>query len=114
MGAMGNPLENPLTDLIDDAGDGRPKMLWKVAGAGAGILGAVVARKLLDRIRVTTTHHGDDVPLNPADERMSVGYALVWAGIVGVGASLGRVAAQVIVAKVWKRRHHAPVSAMPS
>ena len=111
---MGNPLENPLTDLIEDAGDGQSQMLWKVAGTGAGIVGAIVARKLLNRVRVGTSHLGDDVPLNPADERMGWGYALVWAGIVGVGASLGRLAAQVIVAKVWKRRHHAPVSAMPS
>ncbi len=112
---MGNPLENPLTDLIEDAGGGsQPRMLWKAAGAGAGIVGAIVARKLLDRIRVKASQHGEDVPLNPADERMGWPYALAWAGVVGVGASLGRLVAQVIVAQVWKRRHHAPVSAMPS
>ncbi len=111
---MGNPLENPLTELIEDAGGKQPQMMWKVAGTGAGIVGAIVARKLLDRVRVGTSHLGEDVPLNPADERQSWWYALVWAGIVGVGASLGRLAAQVIVAQVWKRRHHAPVSAMPT
>jgi hypothetical protein len=112
MGAMGNPLENPLEELVDSAG-GAPELRWKAFGAVAGIVGAVAARKLLDRIRTEASDHGD-VPLNPADERVSLGYALVWAGIVGVGASLGRLAAQVIVAKVWKRRHRAPVAAMPS
>jgi MFS family permease len=112
MGAMGSPLENPLEELVDRAG-GKPRMVWKVVGTGAGIVGAVAARKALDRIRMRASNRGD-VPLNPEDERMSWWYALVWAGVVGVGASLGRVAAQVIVAKVWKRRHRAPVSAMPT
>jgi len=112
MGAMGNPLENPLAEIVDSAG-GKPQLTWKAVGTGAGIVGAIAARKLLDRIRLKASNHGD-VPLNPEDERMSWWYALVWAGIVGVGASLGRLAAQVIVAKVWKRRHRAPVSAMPS
>ena len=109
---MGNPLENPLEDLVDSSG-GPPELRWKAFGTGAGIVGAIVARKLLDRIRTEATDHGD-VPLNPADERVSWWYALVWAAIVGVGASLGRVAAQVVVAQVWKRRHRAPVAAMPT
>ena len=109
---MGNPLENPLEELVDSAG-GKPELTWKAIGTGAGIVGAIAARKLLDRIRTRATHHGD-VPINPEDERVSWGYALVWAGIVGVGASLGRLAAQIIVARIWKRRHHAPVAAMPS
>jgi hypothetical protein len=112
MGAMPNPLDNPLKELVDDSG-GTPQLIWKLAGMGAGIAGAIVARKLLDRIRLKASHRGD-VPLNPADERMPWWYALTWAGVVGVGASIGRVAAQVIVAKVWKRRHRAPVAAMPS
>jgi hypothetical protein len=113
MGAMGNPLENPLEEIVDSAG-GKPKLLWKLVGMFAGIVGAVAARKLLDRIRLRASHHGDDVPLDPADDRMSWWYAVIWAGVVGVGASLGRLAAQVIVAKVWKRRHHVAASAMSS
>jgi hypothetical protein len=109
---MPNPLADPFRDLVDEAGD-RPAMLWKGAGAGAGIAGAVLARKLIDRIRTTRSRRGD-VPLNPGDERMSWPYALVWAGVVGVAASLGRLVAQRIVAAVWARRHHRPVSAMPS
>ena len=109
---MGNPLENPLEELVDSTG-GKPELTWKAVGTGAGIVGAIAAGKLLDRIRTRATQQGD-VPINPEDERVSWGYALVWAGIVGVGASLGRLAAQVIVAKVWKRRHRRPVAAMPS
>ena len=109
---MENPLANPLSDLVDDAG-GRPDLIWKVAGAAAGIVGAIVARKLLDRVRATTSDLGD-VPLNPGDERMNWGYALVWAGVVGVGASLGRVLAQRLVAFVWQRKRRLPVAAMPT
>ena len=109
---MANLLANPLDELKGPKGQA-PAWIWKVAASGAGILGGLLARKLLDRVRSRVSTKGD-VPLNPEDERMSWWYALVWAGIVGVGASLGRLAAQVIVAKVWKRRHRAPVSAMPS
>jgi hypothetical protein len=54
------------------------------------------------------------VPLNPGDERMTWPYALAWAGIVGVAASVGRLLAQVVVAAVWKRKRRRPVAAMPT
>jgi hypothetical protein len=109
---MPNPLADPFRELVDEAGAG-PALIWKGAGAGAGILGAVAARKLIDGLRSKGSRRGG-VPLNPGDERMSWPYALVWAGIVGVAASLGRLVAQRIVAAVWSRRHHRPVAAMPS
>jgi len=105
-------MDNPLSELVDDAGS-RPDLLWKAAGAGAGIAGAIVARKVIDRIRLRASDRGD-VPLNPGDERMTWPYALLWAGIVGVGASIGRMLAQRIVAGVWQRKRHLPVSAMPT
>ena len=88
---MGNLLDNPLEELVDSAG-GKPELTWKAVGTGAGIVGAIAARKLLDGVRLKASQRGD-VPLNPEDERMSWWYALVWAGVVGVGASLGRLAA---------------------
>jgi hypothetical protein len=112
MAAMENPLANPFRTLVDDAG-GQPEAIWKVAGAGAGILGGIVARKVLDGIRMKTSRRGG-VPLNPADERMSWPYALAWAGIVGVTASVGRLLAQLVVAKIWKRKRRRPVAAMPT
>lgn len=112
MAAMENPLANPFRNLVDDAG-GTPEAIWKVAGAGAGLAGGILARKVLDRVRLKTTRRGA-VPLNPGDERMSWPYALAWAGIVGVAAALGRLLAQLVVAKVWKRKRSRPVAAMPS
>jgi hypothetical protein len=109
MGAMAIQLENPLDELLDDSG-GKSQMVWKAVGTGAGIVGAIAARKLLNRIGTKATHQGDD-PLNPANERVSWWYAVMWAGVVGVGASLGRLAAQFIVAKVWKRSHPAAAAA---
>ncbi len=109
---MDNPLANPFRNLADRAGH-RPDAIWKGAGAGAGIIGAIAARKLLDGIRMRSSERGA-VPLNPGDERMSWPYALAWAGIVGVAASMGRLLAQLIVAMIWKRRRHRPVAAMPT
>jgi hypothetical protein len=54
------------------------------------------------------------VPLNPGDERMSWPYALLWAGIVGIAAALGRLLAQRLVAAVWRRKRRLPVAAMPT
>jgi hypothetical protein len=112
MAAMENPLANPLSELVDDAGS-RPDLVWKVAGAGAGIIGAIAARKVIDRVRLHASDRGD-VPLNPGHERISWPYALGWAGIVGIGAAVGRVVAQRIVAAVWQRKRRLPVSAMPT
>ena len=110
---MESPLETPFQALVDEVGGERPDLIWKVAGAVAGLVGALVARKLLDQVRQRASDQGD-VPLNPGDERMSWPNAVMWAGIVGIAASLGRLAAQFIVAQVWKRKRHRPVSAMPS
>jgi hypothetical protein len=112
MAGMDNPLPNPFRNRVDDAED-KTGAIWKAAGAGAGVLGAVVARKLLDGVRLKISRRGG-VPLNPEDERMSWAYALAWAGIVGITAALGRLLAQMLVAKVWKRKRHRPVAAMPT
>ena len=109
---MESPLETPFQALVDEVDD-PPDLIWKVAGAVAGLLGAIVARKVLDKVRDLASSKGD-VPLNPADERMSWPYALAWAGIVGIAASLGRLVAQVVVAQVWKRKRGRPVAAMPN
>jgi hypothetical protein len=112
MAVMESPLETPFQALVDEIDD-PPDLIWKVVGTGAGLLGAIVARKVLDHFRERASSKGD-VPLNPADERMSWPYALAWAGIVGIAASLGRLVSQLIVAQVWKRKRGRPVAAMPS
>jgi hypothetical protein len=109
---MENPLANPLEVLADKQGKA-PDTIWKMVGTGAGIIGGLAASKLIDGVRQKVSQRGD-VPLNPGHERMSWSNALVWAGVIGVGASLGRLASQRIVAAVWKRRRHLPVAAMPT
>ncbi len=109
---MPNPLANPLSELQDRDGQA-PDWIWKAAGAGAGIAGAIVGRKLLDGARSKVSRRGD-VALNPGDERVSWPYALMWAAVIGVTASLGRLLAQRVVAMVWTRRRHRPVAAMPT
>ena len=112
MAAWSNPLARPPAETWSTT-PASGRTCWKVAGAGAGIVGAIVARKLLDRVRLRASDHGD-VPLNPADERMSWPYALVWAGIVGIGASLGRCSPSARRGQVWQRQRHLPVAAMPT
>lgn len=85
-------MDNPLDDLVDEAGE-RPDMIWKAAGAGAGILGALVARKVLARFRGN----------NP--ESRSWVSAVVWTSAVGLAATIGRLGAQRAVAAAWVRRN---------
>src|SRR3954452_18285709 len=94
-------MDNPLSELVDDTRS-RPDLIWKITGTLAGILGAIVARKVLDRIRSSEIDEGDPTA-DPRDEKTSWWYALIWAAIVGVGASVGRLAAQRIVESLWKR-----------
>ncbi len=89
-----------------------PVWIWKGAGTAAGLLGGLLARKALDGARQKVSRRGD-VPINPGDERMSWPYALMWAGVVGIGASLGRILALRVVAAVWTRRTGLPVADMP-
>ena len=109
---MSNPLDNRLDSLQDGAGDA-PPWVWKGAGLAAGIAGATLARKLLNGIRGKVSARGG-APLNPGDERMSWPNALVWAAVVGVGAALGRLLAQRVVAAAWTKRSRLPVRMMPA
>jgi len=99
---MATPLVNPLEELVDHSG-AAPSALWKFSGTLAGILGAVLVRKMLDRMNVKAAELGDDP--NPGKRRLGWGYAFLWAGVVGVGATAGRLGAQAVVARLWKRRH---------
>ena len=108
---MANLLANPLDELKGPKGEA-PAWIWKVAASGAGILGGLVARKVLDRVRSKVSTKGD-VPLNPGDERMTWPYALAWAGAVGVAAALGRLVAQRVVAAAYTKSEGRPASSMP-
>ena len=107
---MANLLANPLDELTGPKGEA-PAWIWKVAASGAGILGGLVARKLLDRVRRKVSSKGH-VPLNPGDERMTWSYALAWAGVVGVTAAVGRLLAQRVVAGAYTRSEDRPASSM--
>ena len=108
---MANLLANPLDELKGRKGEA-PAWIWKAAASGAGILGGLAARKILDRVRRQVSTKGD-VPLNPGDERMTWPYALAWAGAVGVTAALGRLLAQRVVAAAYTRTEDRPASSMP-
>jgi len=97
-------MENPLDELVDEAGD-PPAEVWKIAGAVAGLAGAVAARKLLNGLRGRAGRRGQ-----PSNGRTSWLQALVWTLIIGVAASVGRVFAERVVADIWMRRRHRPAA----
>ena len=90
------PLENPLEELVDHTG-ATPGAMWKATGTAAGIVGAIAVRKLLDRLNVKAAELGEET--DPSQRRFGWGYALLWAGVVGIGATAGRIGAQAIVAQ---------------
>ena len=83
-------MDNPPDELVDDAG-APPDMVWRGVGIGAGMLGAVVARQAIHRVR-----RGKGRPGKVE--------AMLWTALVGAGAQVGRLSAQRAVTAVRARR----------
>jgi hypothetical protein len=76
---------------------------WKVISTAAGILGGLLARKLIEVIwKSARKGAAHDPPLNPADRRIGWGDALVWAVAAGVGAGIGRLISERLAAAGWE------------
>ncbi|MET0146687.1 MAG: DUF4235 domain-containing protein [Ilumatobacteraceae bacterium] len=108
---MNKPPTKPIRALRRTRRD-EPAWVWKGAGTGAGLLGGLVARKLINGARSKVSSRRG-APLNPGDERTSWPYALFWAGLIGIGAAIVRLLALRVVAAVWTRRTGRPVAEMP-
>jgi len=89
--------------------DGRQQELaWKVVSTGTGILGGIVARKVLEVLWKTFTSGHEDPPLNPADRRISWSEGLQWAIAAGVGAGVGRLVSERLAAAGWEAATGSP------
>ncbi len=79
--------------------DDRPDVAWRVIGAGVGLLTAWGARKLLGLAWVKAT--GKEPPIDPDSPEVSMGEAIGYAVVMGVGMSV----AQIVVNRTAKKRY---------
>ncbi len=86
-------MENPEQD---DAAGASPDIVWRGVGIAAGMLGAIVVRQAIHRVR-----RGKGRPGKVE--------AMLWTALVGAGAQVGRLSAQRAVTAVRTRRDAAAV-----
>lgn len=81
---------------------------WKVASTLSGVIGAVVARKVVDAVWAAFVPSDREPPLNPADRDIEWKTAIQWAIAAGVGASIARLLSQRAAAAGWERATGSP------
>ena len=79
--------------------DDKPDIAWRVIGGLAGLATAWVARRLLGFAWVKAT--GKEPPLDPDSPEVSMGEAIGYAVVMGVGMSV----AQIVVNRTAKKRY---------
>lgn len=79
--------------------DDRPDVAWRVIGAAVGLVTAWGARKLLGLAWVKAT--GKEPPLDPDSPEVTMGEAIGYAVVMGVGMSV----AQIVVNRTAKKRY---------
>ncbi|MDX6371039.1 MAG: hypothetical protein QOD98_27 [Nocardioidaceae bacterium] len=75
--------------------------VWTVFSLVAGLGAAALTRKLLDRSWKAAA--GKNPPENPADPDVSLGEAVLWAGLTGAVVALARMVAQRRAASYYAR-----------
>ncbi|NUW30885.1 DUF4235 domain-containing protein [Nonomuraea sp. SMC257] len=81
--------------------DEKPDLAWRVIGGLVGLATAWVARKALGFVWVKTT--GKEPPVDPDSPEVSLGEAIGYAVLMGVGMSV----AQIVVNRTAKKRYEA-------
>ncbi|MFG3442043.1 MULTISPECIES: DUF4235 domain-containing protein [Nonomuraea] len=77
----------------------RPDVAWRVVGGLVGLATAWAARKILGFVWVKTT--GKEPPVDPDSPEVSMGEAIGYAVVMGVGMSV----AQIVVNRTAKKRY---------
>ncbi len=79
------------------------EMMWKLVSTGSGLLGAMLAKRLLrTSYRAIRNESDPDTPFDPADRRFSMPDALLWACAAGIGLGIAKVVSARIAAIGWK------------
>ncbi|NUR87861.1 MAG: DUF4235 domain-containing protein [Nonomuraea sp.] len=79
----------------------KPDLAWRVIGGLLGLVTAWAARKILGIVWVKAT--GKDAPIDSESDEVSMGEAIGYAVMMGVGMSV----AQIVVNKTAKKRYNA-------
>jgi hypothetical protein len=81
--------------------------VWTLAATGAGLLGAVAARRILQTTWKAFTH--TDPPENPADPSVTWGRAILWTALTGAVIGVARMVALRAATNGFERvARHAP------
>jgi len=77
--------------------------MWKAVSTISGLLGAVVAKKLL-RVgyRAVRKNSGPASPFDPTDARFSWSEALLWAMAAGIGLVIAKIVSAKVAAIGWE------------
>ena len=87
----------------------RSERAWKLASTGVGVLGAVVAQKLMGAgYRAIRKDSEPSSPFDPTDARFSWRAVLVWAAAAGIGLGITKVVSARLAALGWKAATGAP------
>lgn len=78
------------------------RLAWKLLSTGSGVVGAVLARNVMQKLWAAASSSDIEPPLNPADRRIGWRTALQWAAAAGLGAGISRLASQRIAAAGWE------------
>jgi hypothetical protein len=77
----------------------KPDLAWRVVGGLVGLATAWAARKILGFVWVKAT--GKEPPIDPDSPEVSMGEAIGYAVLMGVGMSV----AQIVVNRTAKKRY---------
>jgi hypothetical protein len=76
---------------------------WKIVSTMSGLLGALVARKLLRTAWAAASRDGSEGPiLDPADRRFSWKDATLWAVTAGIGLGIARLISARLAVAGWE------------
>jgi hypothetical protein len=89
-----------LRDVPDTTGR---KLGWKIVSTGAGLLGALIARKVVRAGWAAVTDEENEGPiLDPADRRFNWKDAVLWAVTVGIGLGIAKIVSARIAVAGWE------------
>lgn len=76
---------------------------WRIVSTVSGLLGALVARKLMRAVWSAVSDSSEDGPiLDPADRRFSWREATLWAVTAGIGLGIARLISARVAVAGWE------------
>jgi hypothetical protein len=77
--------------------------MWKIVSSLTGVVGALIARKIIRMAWSALSPEGEDAPvLDPADRRFTWKTAVIWSVTVGLGVSIARLVSTRVAVAGWE------------